>query len=248
MPHSNQPTRRALLLLAATTPLFAVATEAVPHAEVYPTNIARSFAFLYQMQRGGIRGSSEFGWSRSGDGYEAHLKGKVAGFTLLDWASSGGFDAAGVAPRRYVEHRIGKSDRATVFRKADSRISFSDSPSDDVAYVPGAQDRLSWMIQLPAILAADPGKTKAGTRIAIYVVGTRGRADTWVFESFGIEDIRTPAGPVRAVRWTRTLRSSDESPAEVWVDPARKFLPVRLRLHVAPLDEPLEFTLADANW
>ena len=245
MPCPNLCTRRAMLVVATTAPWLALATEGVPEAGVHPTRIARSFTFLYQMQRGGIRGSSEFTWSRTGDGYEAHLKGKVAGFTILDWASSGGFDAAGVAPQRYVEHRIGKSDREVVFRKSEAKISFSDSRRDEIDFVPGVQDRLSWMIQLPAILAADSGKSKIGTRIAICVVDARGRAEVWTFESLGNEDVRTPAGPVRAVKWNRTLRSADEAPAEVWLDPERKFLPVRLRL--PPSNESLEFILAEAN-
>jgi hypothetical protein len=245
MPHPNRCTRRAMLVLTAVAPLCTAATEGVLEAGVHPTRIARSFTFLYQMQRGGIRGSSEFTWSRSGDGYEAHLKGKVAGFTVLDWASSGGFDAAGVAPERYVERRIGKSDRDVVFKKSEAKISFSDARRDDIAFVPGVQDPLSWMIQLPAILAADPGKSKVGTRIAICVVGAGGRAEVWTFESLGNEDVRTPAGPVRAVKWNRTLRSADEAPAEVWLDPERKFLPVRLRL--PPSNGSLEFILAEAN-
>lgn len=243
----NRPTRRALLLLAGAAPLLAAAAEATPDPEVHPTQIARSFTLLYQMQRGGLRGSSEFGWKRSGDTYEAHLKGKVVGIPVLDWASSGGFDAAGVAPQRYVEHRIGKADRDAVFRKSESRIGFSGG-KDDVAYVPGVQDRLSWMIQLPAILAADPGKTKTGTRIGMFVVGTRGHADTWIFESLGNESVRTPSGSVRAVKWTRKLASGDENQAELWVDPEHHFLPVKLRLPLPPLDEPLEFNLVDASW
>ena len=245
MPHPNPCTRRAMLVLTTTAPWLAQAAEGAPEAGVHPTRIARSFSFLYQMQRGGIRGSSEFTWSRTGDGYEAHLRGKVAGFTILDWASSGGFDAAGVAPQCYVEHRIGKSDREVTFRKAEAKISFSDSRRDDIDFVAGVQDRLSWMIQLPAILAAAPGKAKAGTRIALHVVGTRGRAEVWTFASLGNEDIRTPAGPVRAVKWSRTLRSDDEAPADVWLDPERSFLPVRLRLPLA--NDSLEFILADAN-
>lgn len=247
MLHPNRSIRRALLLLAVAAPVLALAAEATPDAEVYATNIPRSFTLAFQMQRGGLRGSSELGWKRTADGYEAHMKGKVAGFAVLDWTSSGGFDAAGIAPQRYVEHRIGRSDRDAVFNKAEARISFS-GKGDDIATVPGAQDRLSWMIQLPAILAADPAKTKVGSRIAMYVVGTRGRAETWTFESLGNETIRTPAGQVRAVKWTRKLQSADDAQAELWVDPARKFLPVRLLLPIPPLDEPLEFILADSDW
>ena len=244
-----RPGRRAVLLLlssAAVAPGLATAADATPDAAVHATQVPRSFTVLYQMQRGRISGSSELGWKRTADGYEAHMTGKVAGFAVLDWASSGGFDAAGVAPRRYVEHRIGKGDRDAVFNRAEGRIGFS-GKTDEVALVPGAQDRLSWMIQLPAILAADPAKAKAGTRITLFVVGTRGHAENWIFESLGNDTIRTPAGTLKAVRWARKVGADDETQAEVWLDPTRHFLPVRLRLPLPPLDEPIEFNLAETN-
>ena len=213
---------------------------------VYPTRIARSFSLLYQMQRGGISGSGEFSWKRSGDSYESHLKGSIAGFTVLNWASSGGFDASGVAPARYLESRIGKSDREAVFRRDVSVVDFS-GVSPDIPLLVGTQDRLSWMVQLPAILAADPTKAKEGARVAMYVVGVRGRGETWTFESSGAESIKTPSGTIRAVKLTREMHKAEDTRAEVWVDPSRQYLPVRIRLALPPFDAPLELNLAGAS-
>ena len=221
-----------------------VAAEAPP--PVYPTRIARSFSLLYQMQRGGISGSGEFSWKRSGDSYESHLKGSIAGFTVLNWASSGGFDASGVAPARYLESRIGKSDREAVFRRDVSVVDFS-GVSPDIPLLAGTQDRLSWMVQLPAILAADPAKAKEGARVAMYVVGVRGRGEMWTFESSGAESIKTPSGTIRAVKLTRELHKAEDTRAEVWVDPSRQYLPVRIRLALPPFDAPLELNLAGAS-
>ena len=239
----------AALLLAPSA--FAAEPVAAPparaaEAKVYPTRIARSFTVLYQMQRGGIRGSGEFAWKRTGDAYEAHLKGTVAGLALLNWASRGGFDAAGVAPERYVEKRLGKSAREAAFVRGESRIDFSGS-APDVPLVPGAQDRVSWVVQLQAILTADPAKAKTGGRVVIPVVGVRGKAETWIFEASGAESIKTPAGTLRTQKLTRTLREPDDTRAEVWVEPARQFLPVRIRLTLPPFDAPLDMTLADVS-
>ena len=239
----------AALLLASSA--FAAEPVAAPparvaEAKVYPTRIARSFTVLYQMQRGGIRGSGEFAWKRTGDAYEAHLKGTVAGLVLLNWASRGGFDAAGVAPERYVEKRLGKSAREAAFVRGESRIDFSGS-APDIPLVPGAQDRVSWVVQLQAILTADPAKAKTGGRVVIPVVGVRGKAETWIFEASGAESIKTPAGTLRTQKLTRTLREPDDTRAEVWVEPARQFLPVRIRLTLPPFDAPLDMTLADVS-
>lgn len=226
-------------LLASTA--FAAEPSAPPprdaEAKVYPTRIARSFTVLYQMQRGGIRGSGEFVWKRTADAYEAHLKGTVAGLALINWGSQGGFDAAGVAPGSYVEKRLGKSAREATFVRSESKIDFSGS-APDIPLVPGAQDRVSWLVQLQAILTADPAKAKAGVR---------GRAETWIFEASGAETVKTPAGNLRTQKLTRVLRQPDDTRAEVWVEPARQFLPVRIRLTLPPFDAPLDMTLADVS-
>lgn len=255
MPFSLSSFSRRHLWLCAAVLMASVATAAEPvapppardaEAKVYPTRIALSFTVLYQMQRGGIRGSGEFAWKRTGDAYEAHLKGTVAGLALLNWASRGGFDAAGVAPERYVEKRLTKSAREATFVRSESRIDFSGS-APDIPLVPGAQDRVSWLVQLQAILTADPAKAKAGGRVVIPVVGTRGRAETWIFEAAGAESIKTPAGTLRTQKLTRALRKPDDTRAEVWVEPARQFLPVRIRLTLPPFDAPLDMTLADVS-
>lgn len=255
MPFSLSSFFRRRLWLCAAVLMASVASAAEPvapppardaEAKVYPTRIARSFTVLYQMQRGGIRGSGEFAWKRTGDAYEAHLKGTVAGLALLNWASRGGFDAAGVAPERYVEKRLTKSAREATFVRSESRIDFSGS-APDIPLVPGAQDRVSWLVQLQAILTADPAKAKAGGRVVIPVVGTRGRAETWIFEAAGAESIKTPAGTLRTQKLTRALRKPDDTRAEVWVEPARQFLPVRIRLTLPPFDAPLDMTLADVS-
>ncbi|WPB58950.1 DUF3108 domain-containing protein [Xylophilus sp. GOD-11R] len=217
-------------------------------AKVYSTNIPRSFALQYQIQRGGVRGHGEMRWTKTGDSYEASLKGYVAGFTVLNWASRGGFDHAGIAPALYAEHRLGKSDRDVTFDRDDTRISFSGTRNEDIALPPGAQDRLSWLVQLPAILTADAKRARAGTKLTLFVVGTKGRASDWVFESAGPETIRLPGGVVNSVKWVREAPDPDDTQAEVWLDPSRHYAPVRVRLTAAASEAPLELTLVDSTF
>jgi hypothetical protein len=231
---------------ATKTPGPDAPNNAAPRTQVYATRVSRSFTFLYHLQRGGIHGSGQLEWKRTGEGYEARLKGTVGGIPVLSWASSGRLDTAGIAPAVYTERRLGKAERVANFQRSESKITFPGSDSE-FPLVAGAQDRLSWMVQLPAILAADPAKAATGARLAMFVVGTRGHAETWVFQFSGREAVKTAAGTVASVKWARELRKPQDTQVEVWLDPARQYLPVRVRLNSSPFDSPLDLTLADAG-
>jgi len=78
-----------------------------------------------------------------------------------------------VAPLRHAELRRAREQRAVNFQREAATITFS-GPQVAYALPPGAQDRLSWMIQLPAILEADAALTRAGAVVTLFVAGTRG--------------------------------------------------------------------------
>lgn len=215
-------------------------------SKTYRTRVPASFTLKYQMERGAFSGTGELQWQNAGDHYAARLQGSIAGLTVLNWNSTGGFDSAGISPVRYTDQRLGKAAQAANFQRAESKITFS-GPSVEYPLVPGAQDRLSWMIQLPSILMADPSKAKAGTRVVVYIVGARGDAETWAFQSAGPEDVTIPAGTVRSVKWLREPRKPFDTRVEVWLDPARQYLPVRARLTAPPSDSPLELRLVEAG-
>jgi hypothetical protein len=215
-------------------------------SQTFKTRIPRSFTLRYEMQRGAFSGTGELRWRNEGQHYEAQLQGAIGGLTIMTWTSKGGFDAHGLAPLRYTDQRLTKAPQAANFQRAESKITFS-GPSDEFPLVPGAQDRLSWMIQLPAILSADATKAKAGTRLPVYIVGARGDADTWVFQCEGNESVTTPSGRVQAVKWLREPRKPMDTGVEVWLDPARQYLPVRAQLTSSPSDPPLELRLIDGG-
>lgn len=229
-------------------PVATAASEpaAAEQTRSYPTRIPNPFTFRYDMRRGGLGGQGEFSWKRTGNQYEARLQGTVGGIRILNWASTGGFDTAGVAPTRYTDQRIGKAAQAANFQRADSKITFS-GPGSEYPLVAGAQDRLSWMVQLPAIVAADKSLTKVGARVGMFVVGARGDAETWVFQLVGAEPVKTPLGDVSATKWMREPRKPYDTKVEVWLDPARQYLPVRARLTSPPSDDPLELVLKDTG-
>ena len=100
--------------------------------------------------------------------------------------------------------------------------------------------------ELPAIVAADAAYTRPGARISLFITGARGDADVWTFEVMGAETVATADGQVEhALHLHREPRQRFDSLVDVWLDPARSYLPVRLRLGVAETNDSNEFLLHD---
>lgn len=196
---------------------------------VYRTRIPPATTLDYDISRGSIAGTGELTWRPEAGQYEARLQARVIGFTLLTQVSQGSFDAAGLAPLRFTDQRARKAARAANFQREAGKITFS-GPRDEFALPAGSQDRLSWMIQLPAVLAAEPKRAAAGGEVVLYVAGARADVDVWTLRCIGAETVETASGPVRTVKFMRTPRSPKDTLAEVWLDPTRHYLPVRARL------------------
>jgi hypothetical protein len=217
------------LVAAAASAGEAAADAAGEPPPVYPTRLPGAFRFVYDMSRGMISGRGELALRLTPDGYEAKLEGSVAGFSILDWTSRGGFDAAGFAPLRFVDQRRGRGAQAANFQRAEGRILYSGTKRE-APLPPGAQDRLSWMLQLAAIARARPQRLVEGARITLFVSGARGDADAWTFQVGAPVRLDTPAGTVQAVPLLREPRKEYDTRAEVWLDPAREYLPAKARL------------------
>jgi len=213
---------------------------------VYRTRIPPLTTIEYEILRGGLSGTGELSWRPVSGHYEARLEFTIAGFTLLTQVSQGGFDAAGLAPTRFTDQRARKAARAANFQREAGKITFS-GPRDEYALAPGSQDRLSWMIQLPAVLAGEPRRAAAGGEVLLYIAGARGDVDIWDFRSSGMETIETPSGALQAVKFTRTPRTARDTLAEIWLDPKRHYLPVRARLTQGESDGALDLVLRELH-
>jgi hypothetical protein len=85
---------------------------------------------------------------------------------------------------------------------------------------PNAQDRLSFLF---SFAFAAPGKGP----FEFKVVDGKGVAD-YVFEVAGRERLKVPAGELDALRLAQRMEQSGDRGREVWLDPARSYLPVRV--------------------
>ena len=223
----------------------AESTAAAP-VPVYATQLPAPALLRYELRRGEALGSAELVWRREGEDYALSLDAELQGKPVLGSTSRGQVDADGVAPLRLVDRRREKELRAVNFQRNQRRITFS-GPQVDYPLLPGAQDRLSWMLQLPAILEAEPALARSGARVTLYVVGTRGDAEAWHFEVLGRDTLALPAGPVaQALLLRREASRPYDTRVEVWLDPQRQHLPVRLRFTTVPDGQPTELRLSEA--
>lgn len=206
-----------------------------PAVPVYPTRLPGAAVLEYTLSYGIVSGVGRLRWQPPLDGrYRLHLAGRAIGLQLLEWTSEGGVDAAGLAPWRFTERRIGRDPMVAEFRREAGRIHYPARPSRDVALPAGAQDRLSWLVQLPAILRASPALQMPGAAVALFVSGARGDADRWVFE------VQARDGDLLHLR--RRPSAGEEVSGEAWLAPAEDLLPVRVRLSKGA-DETLEMRL-----
>lgn len=208
----------------------------------YPTQPPPSFEWTYQVQRGGASGRAVLRWAREGDTFDAAMTAEVAGSAVLDWTSRGRFDAHGLAPDRFAVRRQGREMHAANFQRDKGLITYA-GPSDAWPLPDGAQDRLSWMIQLAAIVDADPQRQAPGAETVIFVTGARGDAAAWTFVVAGPQAVDLPTGTVTALRVTRRPGGPRPVQAEVWLDPHRQHLPVQAVLTAADGGEPLQLVL-----
>lgn len=253
-PPRTQPARTPATDAAPgdTAPSPAIEPQPAPPADggsvlpVYATRLPPAATLQYAVQRegGAPRGprpglEAELRWRPADDGrYELTLSLAATG-----WASVGAVDAHGLAPERQVETRRGRELRAANFQRDSGRITFS-GPQLEFPLLPGTQDRLSWLLQLAAVLEANPSLGGAGSEVTLFVAGPRGDAGLWTFHSQGAETAELPAGAIPGtVHLRRTAERPYETRVDVWLDPARHHLPVRLRVQNRAETEPTDFVL-----
>jgi len=167
----------------------------------------------------------ELVWLQDGSRYDGRLTLKAVFFTLLNWHSTGKIGPSGLEPERYSESR--KAEVASHFARDQGQIIFSNQ-APSVPLLPGAQDRMSVMMQLGGLLAASPERYPAGTRISVQTVGVRD-GDVWVFVVGDEEKLQLPAGEYTARKLTRTPRKEFDRKLELWLAPKYGYLPVRIK-------------------
>ena len=197
-----------------------------PEALRIPGSVKLAFAVTGQQGSSPMQGVfGDLAWLQDGSSYDARLSLKFLFRTIRSQHSTGKIGPTGIEPDRFSEAR--KGEVASHFLRDQGQVMFSNN-APSVPLLPGAQDRLSVVMQLGGMLAGDPGRYPAGSRISIQTVGPRD-AGVWVFNIEGEEQMTVPAGDYAVRKLTRSPRREFDDKIEIWLAPALGYLPVRMK-------------------
>lgn len=193
--------------------------------------------------RGETRGvpfslNGNLNWQQDGSTYNARME--VSHFLLgaRIQTSTGELTAHGLEPTRFGDKF--RSEVAAHFERAKNKITFS-ANTPDAPLLPGAQDQLSVLIQLAAMLGGAPRDFPEGSQLTFQAVGPRS-SETWIFTVGALEKLTLPNMELNALKLWRNPSSEYGSKAEVWLAPGLAYMPVRIRITEANGD------VADQRW
>lgn len=217
---------------------------------LYATQIPPAVRLRYELRRGAQSGTSELVWRPQAQAYQLLFDGRLGQRLMISQASAGGFDAGGLAPLRFTEQRGRRPVQAANFQRVagsdGGKVTFS-GPGVEFALRPGMQDRLSWMLQIAAIAAAEPALRAAGAKVALRVVGVHGDVGVWVFRCLGVDAVDGDTGPVDTIAFLREPLEPYDTTVHVWLDPLRHYLPAQARIKAGPSDPGLVLLLQDVQ-
>ena len=172
-------------------------------------------------------GTGTLHWQHDATGYQARLEIMALGMRIRTMSSTGEITSHGLQPDHFDDVPRSAS-WTTRFQRDKGLITFS-SGSDSQPLQPGAQDKLSALLQLGVMLSEDPSRATAGNTIRFQAADAQ-RADNWLFQVSGAEKLDLPAGPLNAIKLTREPTPDNGQKLEVWLAPTVSYLPVRLRI------------------
>ena len=200
--------------------------------------LAGPAAWHYRLRQSGQDGEAQLDWQPQPDGrYSLRLTRRIGERALPAMESLGHTGSGGLAPERFAMQRGGRDRQAVNFDVSQGRVSFSASPAQ-LDLPEGTQDRLSWWLQLAALVQAAPAP---GGRWRVWVAGLRGELREWVFEAVDGEP-----GDAGTLHLRRQSLGEHDPGIDLWLDPARGYWPVRLR-QGDPEARGFEIRLSDVN-
>ncbi len=247
-----QDTAKPVLLAAATQAPKASPTgpdtNASANAAPPPAKAVQKFTFAASTRlkydiAGEVKGfpyhvNGELLWVQNGKTYDARME--ISHFLLGSrvQTSTGQITGHGLQPTRFGDKV--KSEVAAHFDYEKAKVTFS-ANTPDVPLLPGAQDQLSVLMQLGAMLAAEPQRFPAGTTLPVQAIGPRS-AEAWVFHVGSLEQLALPGGELKGIRLWRDPLGTYDPKLEIWLAPDMGYLPVRIRLTQANGD------VVDQQW
>jgi len=172
-------------------------------------------------------GTGVLRWQHTDTRYQASLEISALGLHIRTLSSTGLLDTHMLLPERFDDTPRGAA-WSTRFLRDQGQITFS-SGSAPEPLQSGAQDKLSALLQLGAVLAADPARGSIGNTVHFQAADAH-RADNWVFRVDGNETLELGQGRVTAIKLTREPTPENGQKIEAWLASEVGYLPVRLRI------------------
>jgi hypothetical protein len=169
--------------------------------------------------------NAELLWKQDGTSYEAWLTISAFGQARVQ-NSRGQVTPQGLAPLRFSDKF--RSEVAAHFNREQGKVTFS-ANTPDVPLLSGAQDHLSILIQLGAMVAGEPSHYPSATTLSFQAIGSRD-ADTWLFAVENEEKLVLPGGELNTLKLVRNPRKEFDQKVELWLAPALGYLPARIRI------------------
>jgi hypothetical protein len=169
--------------------------------------------------------NGELLWRNLGETYRARLSYSAFGQSRSQ-TSQGQITDVGLAPERFADKY--RSEVAAHFNYAQGKVTFS-ANTPDAPLLTGAQDRLSVLVQLGALVASEPKRYGPGTTLTIQTIGPRD-ADLWLFTFENMETLELPGGSLQGLKLVRNPRQPYDQKVEVWLAPKLGYLPARIRI------------------
>lgn len=213
-------------------PTEALASGSAPHNATMAWRTPNPVRLGYEVNAS-ARGRSwhaqgELLWQHLDGRYEARMEVRAFLLGARSQLSTGRIGSQGLEPERFADR--GRQELAAHFVPASAsgpaRVVFS-ANTPEVLLSPGAQDRLSVLLQLAGWADAQAQMLQPGLSLNVQTVGAR-EAQIWIFVVEGLQTIELPGGRLDAWKLTRQPRREHDQRVEVWLAPQLQYLPARV--------------------
>ncbi len=191
------------------------------------SGVPKAIKLIYQVDANKFpyRLSGELLWAPAQDHYVATLSFGAFGQSRRQ-TSRGLLGPQGLLPERFSDKF--RNEVAAHFNRAQGKVTFS-ANTPDAALLQGAQDRLSVLIQLAAIVTSAPERFTPATTLTIQTIGPRD-ASLWLFTVGNMETLVLPGGTVQGLKLSRNPRQLYDQQIDIWLAPTLGYLPARIRI------------------